>query len=72
MPTRRNFLAATMGLGVPAILTRNGRGADGPNERVGVGFIGTGNQGMGLLRRFLAADMGNVVGVCELVGHGVI
>ena len=66
MPTRRNFLAATISLGVPAILTRNGRGADGPNEQVGVGFIGTGNQGMGLLRRFLAADMGNVVGVCDV------
>jgi len=66
MPTRRNFLAATMGLGLPAILPRHGRGADGPNERVGVGFIGTGNQGMGLLQRFLAADMGNVVGVCDV------
>ncbi len=49
----------------PACLAGFGRGA-GPGDRVRVGFIGTGNQGMGLLKRFLAADLGDVVAVCDV------
>jgi len=62
--TRRTFLATTIGLAAPAALGRRGRAA--ANERIGVGFIGTGNQGMGLLKRFLSADLGDVVGVCDV------
>ena len=40
--------------------------ADAPSNRINVGFIGTGNQGMGLLKRFLAADLGNVLAVCDV------
>ena len=34
--------------------------------RLNVGFIGTGNQGMAMLRRFLQWDMGDVVAVCDV------
>jgi len=63
MTSRRAFLAAAVA--APAFLPRLGRGA-GPADRVRVGFIGTGNQGMGLLKRFLAADLGDVVAVCDV------
>ena len=43
---RRGFLAAGIGLAAPAILPRRAAAA-GPADRVRVGFIGTGNQGMG-------------------------
>jgi len=65
MLDRRGFLAAGIGLAAPAMLPR-GAAAAGPADRVRVGFIGTGNQGMGLLRRFLDADMGDVVAVCDV------
>ena len=39
---------------------------DAPSNRINVGFIGTGNQGMGMLKRFLAADLGNVLAVCDV------
>jgi predicted dehydrogenase len=65
MPSRRAFLAAGVAAAAPAFLPRVGRGA-GPADRVRVGFIGTGNQGMGLLKRFLAADLGDVVAVCDV------
>ncbi len=34
--------------------------------RLNVGFIGTGNQGIGLLKRFLQWDLGDVVAVCDV------
>lgn len=40
--------------------------AASPSDRVRVAFIGTGNQGMGLLKRFLQADLGQVVAVCDV------
>lgn len=65
MPTRRRFLAAGAAVATPAFLAGIGRGTP-PADRVRVGFIGTGNQGMGLLKRFLAADLGDVVAVCDV------
>jgi hypothetical protein len=47
---RRGFLAARLGLAAPAVFPRTGHAS--PAERVRVGLIGTGNQGMGLLERF--------------------
>ncbi len=38
----------------------------GPNERVRVAFIGTGNQGMLLLRNVLKFDLADVVAVCDV------
>jgi len=49
-----------------AVAVRSARAAAGANDRVRVGFIGTGNQGMGLITRFLAADLGDVVAVCDV------
>ncbi len=65
MPSRRRFLAAGAAVAAPAFLPGLGRGAT-PAERVRIGFIGTGNQGMGLLKRVLAADLGDVVAVCDV------
>jgi len=48
------------------VASRSLLAADAPNNRVNAGFIGTGNQGMGMLKRFLAADLGNVVAVCDV------
>ena len=66
MNTRRTFLKQSLAVAVPAIAARSVRAAVGPNERLTVGFIGTGNQGMGLLGRFLAADLGDVAAVCDV------
>ena len=65
MPTRRTFLATAAAGAAPAFLPSIGRGSAAA-DRVRVGFIGTGNQGMGLLKRFLAADLGDVVAVCDV------
>ena len=64
MHSRRIFLAAGAAVAAPAFIPRLSRGV-GPADRVRVGFIGTGNQGMGLLKRFLAANLGDVVAVCD-------
>lgn len=40
--------------------------ADPPSNRVRVGFIGTGNQGMGLLKRFLRLPHVQVAAVCDV------
>ena len=65
--TRRSFLfasACTAAAG-PAALRAQTKAAD-RNDRLQVGFIGTGNQGMGLLKRFLQWDLGDVVAVCDV------
>ncbi len=48
------------------LLGRKGFADDAPGNRVRVAFIGTGNQGMGLLKRVLSADLGQVVAVCDV------
>ena len=65
MANRRRFLASSLALSAPFLLPRIGRAA-GPADRVRVGFIGTGNQGMSLLTKFLDADLGDVVAVCDV------
>ena len=70
MITRRTFLNrsltcfAAASMSTPAV--RSAIPAGAASERVTVGFIGTGNQGMGLLNRFLAADLGDVAAVCDV------
>lgn len=62
---RRSFLA-TSAATLAAANIQPTFGADGPLTDLRVGFIGVGNQGMGLLKRFLAADLGTVVSVCDV------
>ena len=60
---RRTLLAgAAVASTAPLIRCR----ADSTEDRLNVAFIGVGNQGMGLLKRFLAADLGNVAVVCDV------
>lgn len=66
MKNRRQFLQQSAFVTAPLILSSPIFGATPPSERINVGFIGTGNQGMGLLKRFLAADLGNVLAVCDV------
>lgn len=66
MRSRRNFIKQSALFTAPMVASRSVLAADAPSNRVNVGFIGTGNQGMGLLKRFLAADLGNVLAVCDV------
>jgi len=66
MSTRRTFLKHSLAVSLPSLATRSAHGAAGPHERVTLGFIGTGNQGMGLLGRVLAADLAAVAAVCDV------
>jgi Oxidoreductase family, C-terminal alpha/beta domain/Oxidoreductase family, NAD-binding Rossmann fold len=66
MKTRRQFVKISTAIAAPFVLGAKAFGADAPSNRINVAFIGTGNQGMGLLKRFLAADLGNVLAVCDV------
>ena len=66
MSNRRRFLKQTAALSIPLIVSPRVFGANAPSERINVGFIGLGNQGMSLLKRFLARDLGNVLAVCDV------
>ncbi|MBA4031837.1 MAG: hypothetical protein C0478_13230, partial [Planctomyces sp.] len=50
MLSRRSFLQSSLVAGGSLVLPARLFGAQAPSERVRVGFIGTGNQGMGLLK----------------------
>ncbi|QDV47635.1 Glucose--fructose oxidoreductase precursor [Stieleria neptunia] len=66
MTSRRQFLQQSLAVAAPLIVSPAVLGADSPGNRINVAFIGTGNQGMGLLKRFLARDLGNVLAVCDV------
>jgi predicted dehydrogenase len=66
MSNRRLFLKQSLAVAVPLVVSPSVFGATAPSERINVGFIGTGNQGMGMLKRFLARDLGNVLAVCDV------
>ncbi len=66
MKSRRNFLKQSIVYSAPMVASRSLFSADAPSNRVNAAFIGTGNQGMGMLKRFLAADLGDVVAVCDV------
>ncbi len=60
--TRRHFLKTSAVLAAADHRQCSCRFPCGPKRSHQVGFIGTGNQGMGLLNRFLAADLGQRTG----------
>ena len=67
MSHRRRFVKqASAAIVAPTVIGATAFSADAPSNRVNVAFIGTGNQGMGMLKRFLAADLGNVLAVCDV------
>ena len=68
MSTRREFhrTAAAFAAGLFAAGTPRVQGAESPADRVRVGFIGTGNQGTGLLKRILQHDLAEVVACCDV------
>ncbi len=66
MSNRRQFFKKATLLGLPLVLNSSKLRAQSPSNRINVAFIGTGNQGMGMLKRFLAADLGNVLAVCDV------
>ncbi len=66
MKNRRQFLQTSAAIAAPLVVRSSVFSADAPSNRINVGFIGTGNQGMGMLQRFLAADLGNVLAVCDV------
>lgn len=66
---RRNFVRSAAIFASPVILPSRLWGAinvDSPNDRVNLGFIGTGKQGTGLLGGFLNTKGFHVVAVCEV------
>ncbi|NLS97384.1 MAG: Gfo/Idh/MocA family oxidoreductase [Planctomycetaceae bacterium] len=63
---RRDFLKMTAGVAVPWILPSSVFGAFAPSNRINVACIGTGNQGSGILKRFLENDDVQVVAVCDV------
>ncbi|MBN2375580.1 MAG: Gfo/Idh/MocA family oxidoreductase [Sedimentisphaerales bacterium] len=69
--TRRNFLkrtaaTAVSALGAPYIVPASIFGANAPSNRVNVGCIGTGNQGVQDLKGFLNQDDVQVLAVCDV------
>ncbi len=66
MKNRRQFLQTSVAVAAPLVVNSRAFSADAASNRINVGFIGTGNQGMGMLKRFLAADLGNVLAVCDV------
>lgn len=66
MNSRRTFLQQSIALSTPLAIHSTLRAEQSANERVNIAFIGTGNQGMGMLRKFLAADLGNILAVCDV------
>ena len=67
---RRQFLKLTSASALTAPLLLHSAGAasaqKGPNDRITLGFIGTGTQGRGLLNNFLAMPDTQVVAVCDV------
>ena len=68
--TRRQFLKTTSAAACTAPLllswSRAATGQKGPNERITLGFIGTGKQGRDLMRNFLTHPNTQVVAVCDV------
>lgn len=65
--SRRNFLKTSTAAGIGLLAGTWVKGAQlPPSERINVAFIGTGNQGMHLLRNLLKHDLAQVVAVCDV------
>jgi len=67
---RRQFLKAASATALTSSFLLHAAGADsarkGPNERITLGFIGTGTQGRGLMNNFLGMPDTQVVAVCDV------
>ena len=67
---RRQFLKLTSTAALTGPLLLHSAGAapatKGPNDRITLGFIGTGTQGRGLLNNFLATPDTQVLAVCDV------
>jgi len=78
--TRREFLQSSAAVGAAGVTWRLGRAADlapGPNERLGVGFIGAGSRGAGHMREVkIAAERYGfpleLVAVCDVYRPRVV
>ncbi|MCH5376338.1 MAG: Gfo/Idh/MocA family oxidoreductase, partial [Planctomycetes bacterium] len=70
--SRRDFVKATAVAALPWIVPSSVFGARAPSNRIHVACIGTGNQGAGILRRFLQNDDVQIVAVCDVntASHG--
>lgn len=66
LPNRRDLLKATAVAALPWIVPSSVFGAEAPSNRIHVACIGTGNQGSGILKRFLENDDVQVVAVCDV------
>ncbi|MFV1966965.1 MAG: Gfo/Idh/MocA family protein, partial [Pirellulaceae bacterium] len=68
--SRRRFLkrgfAAAASMAAPWIVPSSVFGATAPSHRIHVACIGVGNQGIGILRRFLKNDDVQIVAVCDV------
>ncbi|WP_165226347.1 Gfo/Idh/MocA family protein [Aquisphaera insulae] len=67
--SRRDFLRLAAVAGFPAIVPASALGRGGrvaPSNRVTVGVIGTGNQGMNDIQSFLKDDRVQIVAVCDV------
>ena len=71
-PSRRGFLKTTTAVALPWIVPSSVFGAGAPSNRINVACIGTGNQGAGILRRFIQNDDVQIVAVCDVntASHG--
>ena len=70
---RRGFLKqATAASVAPWIVPASVFGANAPSNRIHMACIGTGNQGIGILRRFIKNDDVQIVAVCDVntASHG--
>ena len=67
LPNRRGFLkAACVAATAPWVVPSSVLGAGAPSNRINVACIGTGNQGSGILKRFLKNEDVQVVAVCDV------
>ena len=65
---RRDFGKISLGTGLSALAAGYAPALadDAASERVRVAFIGTGNQGMGLIKRVLQHDLAQIVAACDV------
>lgn len=67
--SRRQFINSAAALSATAIVPRyvlGGTGYTSPNEKITLGFIGTGRQGRGLARSFLETGQAKIVAACDV------
>ncbi len=69
-PSRRAFLrraaAASTTWAVPWIIPSSAWGSNAPSNRINLACIGTGNQGINILRKFMANEDVQIVSVCDV------